>query len=80
VSRLTSYLVEYDLPRDNRRKRFYRAMKGYLSLHGFDETGWSTMSVVFTKSESLAWFVYNQARAVGGTSHVYEARRLDTEP
>jgi len=44
-----------------------------------EETGWSTQSVVFTESERFAWYVYEYARKVGGTSHIYEARRLDTE-
>jgi len=77
---LARYVVEYDLPADSRRKRFYRAIRGYLGSHGRSETGWSTQSVVFTESEDFAWYVYNAARAVGGTSHVYEARRLDHAP
>jgi hypothetical protein len=80
VSRLTTYVVDYDLPADFRRKRFYRAIRRYLSLHQLEETEWSTGSVVFSESEKFAWEVYRQARAVGGTVHVYEARRLDDEP
>lgn len=74
------YVVDYDLPTDSRRRRFYRAIKRYLRLHYAEETGWSTMSVVVTKSEDFAWTVYREARKVGGTAHVYEARRLDTKP
>lgn len=73
------YVVEYDLPADSRRKRFYRAVQRYLRLHHAEETGWSTQSVVITKSEAFAWVVYRQARKVGGVAHVYEARQLDTE-
>ena len=73
-------MVEYDLPADNRRKRFYRAVRRYLRENYSDEAGWSTQSVVFTKSEDFAWHVYREARKVGGTSHIYEARRLNTEP
>jgi len=76
---MVRYIVEYDLPADNRRKRFYRAIKKYLELHGIKGTGFSTQSVVFTESENFAWHVYREARRVGGVSHVYEARRLDTE-
>jgi len=77
VGQFDTYLVEYDLPRDNRRKRFYRAIRRYLSLHDSIETSWSTMSVVVTKNETFAWYIYDQARAVGGEAHVYEARRID---
>jgi hypothetical protein len=80
VSRLTTYVVDYDLPADFRRKRFYRAISRYLSLNQLEETGWSTWSVVWTDNKAFAWEVYRQARAVGGTAHVYEARRLDDEP
>ena len=80
VGHMDIYITEYDLPRDNRRKRFYRAMRRYLEEHGIEGKGWSTMSVVITKSEKFAWFVYREARKVGGVAHVYEARRLDTDP
>jgi len=80
VSRSATYVVDYDLPADFRRKRFYRAIARYLSLHSLEETSWSTGSVVWTDDEDFAWEVYRQARAVGGTAHVYEARRLDDEP
>ena len=80
MSPKTRYVVEYDIPADYRRKRFYRAVGRYLRAHGLEGTGWSTQSVVFTEWEDLAWEVYRQARKVGGTSHVYRAERLDTEP
>jgi len=80
VSRFTTYVVDYDLPADFRRKRFYRAISRYLSLHQLEETEWSTGSVVWTEDEDFAWEVHRQAKAVGGTAHVYEARRLDVEP
>jgi len=73
------YIVDYDLPADNRRKRFYRAIKRYLELHGIVGIGFSSQSVVITESENFAWEVYRQARKVGGIAHVYEARRLDTD-
>lgn len=74
------FVVDYDLPADSRRKRFYRAIRRYLREHGMEATGWSTWSVVFTESEHFAWRVYREARRVGGTAHVWRARRLDTEP
>ena len=74
------YVIEYDLPADFRRKRFYRAITKYLRENELEETEWSTGSVVWTDNEDFAWEVYRQARRVGGVAHVYEARRLDDEP
>jgi len=73
------YVVEYDLPSDSRRRRFYRAIRRYRREHLLPDTGWSTQSVVFTDDEAFAWEVYRQARKAAGVAHVYEARRLDTE-
>lgn len=72
-----TYVVDYDLPADSRRKRFYRAVSKYLREHHAEDTGWSTYSVVFTPDREFAWFVYHAARRVGGRANVYEARRLD---
>jgi len=72
-------VVDYDLPSDHRRKRFYRSIKRYLRLYHMDETGWSTQSVVFTADRAFAFYVYREARAVGGRSHIYEATRIDVE-
>jgi len=80
VSQVKDYIVEYDLPADSRRKRFYRRIQRYLRRNYMDEVGWSTGSVVVTKDRAFAWYVWREARAVGGVSHIYEARRLDTEP
>ena len=74
------YVIDYDLPSDFRRKRFYRAIWRYLAFKRLPNSEWSTQSCVFTDVEEFAWEVYRQARAVGGTAHVYEARRLDDEP
>lgn len=76
---MTHYVVDYDLPTDSRRKKFYRAIRRYLREHNLPETGWSTLSVVFTDSEAFAWTVYREARKVGGVSNVYEARRISAE-
>ena len=73
------YIVDYDLPRGSRRKRFYRAIDRYLRLNDSGEAGLSTMSVVVTRSSEFAWFVWREARKVGGTSHIYEAWQLDKE-
>lgn len=74
------FVIDYDLPADSRRKRFYRAIKRYLAEKGWTSTGWSTGSVVWTESEDFAWYVYREARKVGGTAHVWRAQRLDTKP
>jgi len=79
VSRFTKFVVDYDLPADSRRKRFYRAISRYLRDHGLEATSWSTWSVVWTDNESFAWEVYRQARKVGGTAHVWRAERIDRE-
>ena len=79
VSRPMTYVVDYDLPSDYRRKRFYRAIGRCLSLNELAETEWSTGSVVWTDNEDFTWEVYEEARAVGGVAHVYEAKRLDED-
>ena len=76
VSLFEKFLVDYDLPADYRRKRFYRAIRRYLEDHGMEEVGWSTGSVVWTDSETFALFVYEQARKVGGVVHLWKAERL----
>lgn len=77
MSHPTTYLVDYDLPADYRRKRFYRAVRKYLATQGDEETGWSTYSVVITPDLEFAWFIYREAFRVGGRANVYEARKLD---
>lgn len=74
------FVVDYDLPADFRRKRFYRAVRRYLRERNLDPTGWSTWSVVWTEDERFAWFIYREARKTGGTAHVWRARSLDEEP
>lgn len=79
MGHIPTYIVDYDLPADHRRKRFYRAIKRYLRERMIEDTGWSTQSVVITKSVDFAWFVYHSARIVGGVANVYEATRLDKD-
>ena len=79
MSFLRGYVVEYDLPSDSRRKRFYRRIKAYLRRKWKDEVGWSTGSVVWTEDRDFAMYVWREARAVGGVAHVYEALRIDPE-
>lgn len=80
MSHLNRFVVEYDLPSDSRRKRFYRRIRRYLRTHWRDEVGWSTGSVVFTEDRDFAMYVWREARAVGGVAHVYEAKRIDPLP
>jgi len=79
VSRFRTFVVDYDLPADFRRKRFYRAISRYLASMGLEDTGWSTGSVVFTNSEAFAWKVYEEAKKTGGKAHVWRAERIDEE-
>jgi len=80
VSQVRRFIVEYDLPTDSRRRRFYRALHKYREERGLEDKSWSTQSVVNTVDVKFAWEVHRQALKVGGTSHIYEARQLDREP
>lgn len=80
MGHLKDYVVEYDLPADFRRKRFYRRIKRYLRERWMDPVKWSTGSVVVTENRDFAMFVWKAARAVGGNSHIYEARCIDPDP
>ena len=71
------FVVDYDLPSDYRRKRFYRAIRRYLAAHKRGPTGWSTWSCVWTEDEDFAWYVYREALKVDGKAHVWRAERLD---
>ena len=78
VGQPTTFVVDYDLPADHTRKRFYRAVQRYLRERMIEDTGWSTYSVVFTGDQEFAFFVYNEALKVGGRANIYVAHRLDT--
>ena len=67
------YIVDYDLPADHRRKRFYRAVSRYLREHGTEDTGWSTQSVLITRDEGFAEYVYQEACRVGGKTRMWRA-------
>jgi len=77
VGHKRTYVVDYDLPADSRRKKFYRSVSKFLRDHYAQDTGWSTYSVVFTPDPEFAYFVYHAALRVGGRANIYEARRLD---
>lgn len=80
MSQVKVFITEYDLPADSRRKRFYRRINRYFHLRGLDPEGWSTGSVVVTESRAFAWYVWREARNVGGTAHIYEGHQLDVDP
>ena len=80
VGRPRTYITEYDLPSGNIRKRFYRAVKRRLILYDMPEVGWSTGSVVKTEDRSFAFFIWREARLVGGKANVYEAVLISETP
>lgn len=65
--------MDYDLPADHRRKRFYRRVHKYRKERYLEHTGFSSQSVVFTADREFAEFIYAQARRVGGTSSMWRA-------
>ena len=74
---LVSYLIDYDLPSDNRRHGFYRRVSDYRKKFDLENEPKSTNSVIYTRDRAYAWFVYDTAIDCGGTAHVYAAKRLD---
>ena len=71
------YICDYDLPDDERRHHFNRAVSRYRKEYELEKEGRSTGSVIYTDNLDFAWFVYREALNVGGTAHVYRAERLD---
>lgn len=72
----TVYIVDYDLPANNSRRRFYRRVKRYLKAQGHSNTAeWSTQSVVITTDRSFAEFVYQEASQLGH-AHMYKAEKI----
>ena len=67
------FVVDYDLPADHRRKRFYRAVKRFLRERDLERTGFSSQSVVFTGDREFAEFIYAEARRVGGRASMWRA-------
>jgi len=73
VGQVEVYIVDYDLPADHRRKRFYRAVQRWLREHNTPDTGWSTQSVLITRNGDFAEFVYSEACRVGGKVRMWRA-------
>ena len=67
----TTYIVDYDLPKDNRRRAFYRSMERYRRIHSMGETGKSSQSVIITQDEKFAHFIHGEALAVGGKASIW---------
>lgn len=73
---MTVWIVDYDLPANSSRRRFYRRIQAWLRDHvGAAETDWSTQSVVKTDSREFAEFVYTEASQLGH-AHLYEAKEI----
>lgn len=69
------FIVDYDLPVDGRRGRFYRALKKLLAE--YEALGdYSTESVFVTDDYNLAKQVHLLAMAVGGKSRLYLAFQI----
>lgn len=71
-----TYIVDYDLPDDNRRRRFYRSMIRYRRDHVMEKTGKSSQSVIITQDEKYAYYVHGEALAVGGKASIWRATRV----
>jgi hypothetical protein len=69
------YIVDYDIPEQPARKRiqFYRDLKQLTQRFPYD---YSTLSVLRTTEEVMAWAVYTLAVSHGGTAHFYQAEEI----
>jgi hypothetical protein len=69
------YIVDYDIPKQPARKRiqFYRDLKKLTQGFSCD---YSTLSVLRTTEEMMAWAVYTLAVSHGGTAHCYRAEEI----
>ena len=73
---MTFWIVDYDLPADNRRRKFYRHIHAWFKEKGYDpETRWSTQRVVITEDREFAEFVYREASQLGH-ANVYKAKQV----
>lgn len=70
------FIVDYDLPQNSSRRRFYRRIQAWLRDHNVVEgTDWSTQSVVVTEDQAFAEFVYAEASQLGKV-HMYKAEKV----
>lgn len=76
VTPVTAWIVDYDLPQNSSRRRFYRAIQAWLRDHNVTPvTSWSTQSVVITDDKEFAEFVYQEAIKLG-RAHMYRAKKI----
>jgi hypothetical protein len=72
----TVWIVDYDLPADNRRRQFYREIQRFKKkTQRNDDVNWSTQSVVITPDREFAEFVYERASQLGH-ANLYQAKQL----
>jgi len=67
------WIVDWDIPVGPMRFGFYREMKRLRKELGLVGR-MSTMSVLITEDEDLAWRVYHLALRYTKRAHIYEAR------
>lgn len=79
VRQSPTYIVDYDLStRDGTlRRRFYRALKRYRREKAPSETGYSSLSVIFTQDLDFALFIRDTARQTGGSATIWEAKLFE---
>jgi len=70
------WVVDYDIPSNSTlRSKFYRCIHRHAEARGILNV-WSTRSVIITKDELFARFVYQKAIELGGKAHLYIAKRI----
>jgi len=62
---VTIWVVDYDLPVGNQRRKFYRHIVSWLRERDMGSVRWSTYSVVVTEDREFAEFVFHEAIKVG---------------
>jgi len=79
VRQSPTYIVDYDLStRDGTlRRRVYRALKRYRREKSPSETGYSSLSVVFTRDLDFALFVKDMVGQAGGSATIWEAKLFE---
>ena len=70
------WIVDYDIPSSSTvRSRFYRCIHRHARARGILNMR-STRSVIITRDEMFARFVYEKAIELGGKAHLYLAKRI----
>jgi len=71
------WLIEWDISLSKDRFKFYRALRRLKRERGLMGS-MSTMSVLITEDEELAFQVYDLALMFADRVHIYEAREVST--